>query len=121
MPTSAISLSISSYDGHGAQVSGFPSVPNLAWTGEQPTVRTFTLTGETDTAIVVPSGAKLMAMPLTDAFNLVFKGHASDVGVPLCDTSNALGLPLVFPLGDDPTPVIENLEADDIDVTVYFF
>lgn len=121
MATSFLSLSLSTQDDHGRQVSGFPPLPCQGWTGSTPTVRRFTLTAEDDTEIPVPDGTYLVASPLTDNFGLLLKATEGGDGIPLC-YATALGLPWVQPWdGNEGSVWIGN--PDDVDQTldVYFY
>lgn len=92
MATNFLTLQLGSQDDQGRAISGFPPQVQRGWTGNSPTVRRFTLTAEDDTEIAVPASTKYVAAPLQDAFNLLLKGDAADVGTPLCFATSALGL-----------------------------
>lgn len=122
MPTSFLSLSLQTQGDNGQQLSGFPPIASRGWTGNQPTVRQFTLTGEADTTIAVPAGTLLIASPMTDLINLWAKGIAADTGIAMCHPTTPLNIPWLQPWdGEDESFVIENLGEDDAVITLYFY
>lgn len=65
-----------------------------------------------DNTVPIPNGASLLLLELTTAAPvLTLKGAASDVGITLTPATHALGLPLLLPLGANPTVILNNAGA----------
>lgn len=83
--------------------------------------QTVSLPATTNTAITVPTGAKLMAILLpTSAISIQLKGNNSDTGVSLSPSSNALGADCVLSLGATPTPILYNGDSSATSCEVIF-
>lgn len=77
--------------------------------GDRADIRRVSLTGSAFTALTVPSGSKAVVIYLpATAVSLTLKGVTGDSGVPITPASNALGLPVVLPLGSSPSIGITN-------------
>lgn len=80
-----------------------------AGAGDRGDIRKVSLTGSAFTALTVPSGSKAVVIYLpATAVSLTLKGITGDSGIAITPASNALGLPVVLPLGSSPSIGITN-------------